>query len=369
MPCRIAAEVNDFAPERFFERKQVRHLARVTQFGVASALLCLEDAGWRERAGDGRLGVIAGISNSAQDVAETIFDVVSRHGYRRTLPYFLTKAFPHSTATEVGLATGFQDSVMTLATACTSGLNAIGSAAEDIRTGKSDALLCTSTDATITRCTMACFCRAGMVSQRNDDPQHASRPFDAKRDGGVLGEGAASILLEELGHAQRRGARIYGQVLGWGSTGIGYGGEPEVMIPRGMVAAIRQAMATANCGPDALDYVGCHGVSDPLLDIWETSALKQALGEAAYHLPISSIKHAVGIPQNAAGTLQLVATLMALREDVIPPTGNYEYADPACDLDYVPNTPRRNRIRQALVFSHGFNGSDAAVVVGRMPSA
>jgi 3-oxoacyl-[acyl-carrier-protein] synthase II len=364
LPCRIAAEVRDFEPERFFDRKQIRLLSRGTQLGVSAALLCLEDAQWKDGGVAERLGVIAGISNSAQDVAETISDVVRDHGYRRVLPYFLTKIFPHATASETGLRTGFQSQVMTVATACTAGLNALGHGMDEIRAGRLDALLVTSTDATVTRCTMACFCRAGMVSLNNSDPAHASRPFDAKRDGGVLGEGAACFLVESLDHARRRQAHIYAELLGFGTSGSGYSAEPAESTPQGMAATMRQALASANCSPAQLQYIGCHGVSDPHLDAWETQAMKLALGDWAYRIPMSSIKAQVGIPQNAAGALQLVAAIMAMSRGILPATLNYEVPDPECDLDYVPNTPRRNRVTRALVLAHGFNGSDAAIVVG-----
>ena len=184
-PCRIAAEVKDFTPERFFDRKRTRLMSRSTQFGVASCVLCLEHAGWRNGSEPENLGIVAGISNSSQDAVESAIDSLQEHGYRRALPYVLTKSFPHATASEAGLTTGFQSQVLTLSTACTAGFNAMGLAAEEIRDGRSVAMLCPSTDSTISKYVFAYFCRAGMLTGSNDDPAHASRPFDAKRDGGV----------------------------------------------------------------------------------------------------------------------------------------------------------------------------------------
>ena len=272
-PCQIAAEVKDFDEKRFFDRKKARKMARATQFGVAASLLCLEDARWQESPGDSEVGVAAGISNSARDVAETISDTVREHGYGRVLPYWLTKIFPHATATETGLVTGFQSQVMTFATACTAGLNAIGYAVDQILQGRAEAFLCPYTDATITDCTLACFCKAGLVSTRNDDPAHASRPFDAKRDGGVLGEGAGCVLVEEYSHARRRGAPKLAEVRGFGTSGVGYNCDPSTAVPRGMVGVLNQALAAANCGPNQIDYVGAHGVSDVHLDAWETACV------------------------------------------------------------------------------------------------
>ncbi len=364
-PCRIAAEVKDFDPARFFERKKIRLMARGTQFGVAAALLSLEDAQWQAKPGDGVLGVSAGISNSPQDTVENAVMHLRDHGYRRALPYQLNKSLPHAVASETGMMTGFQANVSTFANACSAGCSAIAYAVNEIRHGRSDAILCTSTDANIAQYAFGYFCRAGMLSSRNDDPVHASRPFDAKRDGGVLGEGAACFLIEEAAHARRRGARIYAEVLGCGSTGIGYQNDSETAVPRGMAEAMRNAMHDANCSPAQIDYIGAHGVSDVHLDQWETQAIKAAFGEHAYRIPISSVKSMIGIPQNAAATLQLAASVMALNEGIIPPTMNYEFEDPECDLDYVPNRPRRNRLRRALVLSHGFNGSDAAIIIGK----
>jgi len=262
------------------------------------------------------------------------------------------------------LRTGFQARVMTIATACTAGLNAVGYAADEIRAGRLDAVLVTATDATITECAMASFCRAGLVSLNNADPTHASRPFDVRRDGGVLGEGACCFLIEDLEGARRRGARVRAEVLGFGTSGTGHGLDPAVSTPRGMAAAMREALASANCSPAQLQYVGCHGVSDPHLDVWETQAMKLALGDDAYRIPMSSAKAQIGIPQNAGGALQLAAAIQAINHGILPATLNHEEPDPACDLDYIPGTPRRNQVTRALVLAHGFNGSDAAVIVG-----
>ncbi len=368
-PCRIAAEVRDFDAARYFDRKQVRLMSRGAQFGAAAALQALEDSGWREEPGAGPVGVYAGVSNSAQDVAESTIETMQRHGYRRVLPYAMTKCFPHCTASETGRLLGFQSQVMTISTGCTSGINALRFAAGEVATGRCSTVLVTGTDSTISKYVFGVFCQSGMLSQRNDSPATASRPFDARRDGGVLGEGAGCVVLEEFGHAQRRQARIYGEVLGFGTSGEGYGQNPEQEVPQGMANAIRQALAEAHCGPRNLDFIGCHGVSDPRLDKWETQGVKLALGEHAYRVPMSSVKSMIGIPQNAAGMLQLIAVLLAMQHDLLPPTINYEYPDPECDLDYVPNKPRRNRVNRALVLVHGFNGSDATVVVGRPADA
>ncbi len=369
-PCRIAAEVHDFDPNQYFERKKARLLARGTQFGIASALLCLEDAGWNDDATSDRLGVFAGISNSPQDAVERAVMSLRDHGYRRALPYQLNKSLPHAAASEAGLRTGFQENVLTFSTACTAGFNALGYAVEEIRCGRSDAILCVAADANIAQYAFGYFCRAGMLTSCNDDPERASRPFDAQRDGGVLGEAGACFLLEDLKHARQRGATVRAEILGYGTTGAGY--RPDLSkdnVAEGMATALTRALMAANCSSRQIDYVGAHGVSDPLLDRQETEAIKAALGEDAYRVPVSSVKAQTGIPQNVAAPLQLMAAIGAMKHDVIPPTMNYEVADPQCDLDYVPNVPRRNRVSRALVLSHGFNGSDAAILIGRPPGS
>lgn len=368
-PCRLAAEVTEFDADRFFDRKKKRLLARGTQFGIASALLCLEDARWEDDGGvDSRLGVFAGISNSPQDAVENAVMALRDHGYRRALPYQLNKSLPHAAASEAALLTGFQQNVMTFSTACTAGFNALGFAADAIRSGSSDAVLCLAADANIAQYAFGYFCRAGMLTSRNDDPEHASRPFDAERDGGVLGEGSACFLLEELRHARGRGARPVAEILGFGTTGAGYRPqEAHEAVARGMATALTQAMCNGNCSPAQIDYIGAHGVSDIILDAQETAAIKDALGKDAYRIPVSSVKAQTGIPQNVAGSFQLIAAIGAMLHDVIPATMNHEHADPECDLDYVPKIHRRNRVNRALVLSHGFNGSDAALLIGRAP--
>ena len=368
-PTRIAAEVKGFDSAQFLDRKDARLMARGTCFGVAAALMALENSQWSLRPGDGRLGVVSGVSNSPQDVIENGVERFQQGGFQMISPVSLSRALAHSPAAETGRLTGFQETVTTLTTACSSGLNAVGYAAEEIRSGRRDALICAATDALISKYVFAYFCRAGMLTTRNDDPLHASRPFDRERDGGVLGEGAGCLILEELEHARRRDASFYGEILGFGRSGIGYqiGVPAEGAAVAGMTAAMREALATANCGPGRIDYIGCHGCSDVDLDVWETKALKLVFAEDAYRIPMSSIKALTGIPTSAAGVLQLIAALLAFRDDVLPPTMNYEIPDPMCDLDYVPNRPRHNRIERAMVLSHGLNGSDACVIVGRMP--
>ncbi|NOY82199.1 MAG: beta-ketoacyl-[acyl-carrier-protein] synthase II [Kiritimatiellaeota bacterium] len=363
-PTRIAAEVKEWDPARFIDRKRARLMARGTH-GVAAALMALEDAQWDEHPGDGRLGVVGGVATSPQDAIEDAVETLQDKGYGRSSPFTLLKCFANSAASETGFATGFQEKVLTISTACTSGLNAVGEAFAEIRAGKVDAMLCVGTDSLLSKYVYAYFCRAGLLSMNNEDPEHASRPFDAKRDGGVLGEGGGCLMIESLDHAKRRGARIRAEILGFGSTAIGNTRTPEYDTVRGISNAMREAFAVANVSPFHIDYVGCHGCSDPRIDIWETQALKHVFGDHAFRVSISSVKSMIGIPTCAAGTLQLIATVLGMEKGIVAPTTNYEYPDPECDLDYVPNVPRHILIRRALVYAHGLGGNDSSVVLKR----
>ncbi|MFW5803064.1 MAG: beta-ketoacyl-[acyl-carrier-protein] synthase family protein [Verrucomicrobiota bacterium] len=369
-PCPYAAEVKDFDPAKIVEAKRVRTLSRPTLFGLGAAFECLENAGWHSAPGDGVCGIVGGTSNTAQAAVEDGVLLTNAAGFKATrkLWYTLTKAFPHSMASEIGRKSGFQAKALTVSTACTAGMNAITQASELIRSGECDAVLVPSADATITKNLYPYFYRVKMLADSNLPPERISRPFDAKRSGGILGEGAGCLLLEERDHACRRNAPQLCEILGSGSSGTGFAecGDEQAAV-YGTAVTIREALADAGVSPESVNYIGCHGVSDPDLDRLETRAIKQAFGEdAARRIPMSSIKALTGIPQSAAGMMQVIATVLAIRDGVLPPTMNYEYADPDCDLDYVPNKARRNQVRRALAWCHGFNGSDAAVVLGAL---
>lgn len=370
-PCKVAGEIRDFPASEFFDEKQRKKLALRTQFGVAAALKCLEDAEWPAGGDEGELGVVGGTTNSAVDVIEHAFAVFAERGFKgtRAMPYTLNKVFPHSIASETAARTGFDAKILTVATACTSGFSAIRTGMHAVLRGECEAVLCVAAESELSEYTFGYYCRAGMLAKDTElPPERISRPFDADRSGGVMGEGAGCVLLESLDRARRRGAPVHAELLGVGITGKGYSGAAAEAVPVGFATAIREALAESGCGPHSIDFIGAHGVSDPALDKWETEGLKAALGSYAYSVPVSSIKALTGIPQSAAGMMQFVATVLAMRHDIVPPTMNYETPDPDCDLDYVPNTPRRNRVRRALVYAHGLNASDAAAVLQRPPS-
>ena len=361
-PCRIAAEVKDWDPSVFMSRKKARRMARCAQFAVAASQLCLEDAQWRREPPSSRTAVVGSISNSAQEILDRIIEKLKTRGYHRLSPRSLPMTLPHSSASEVGAVTGFQGEVTSVTNACAAGLYAVGHAANLIRAGKYDAILCPATEASITYTTLGSFARAGLLSVRNDEPEKASRPFDAKRDGGIIGEGAACFLLESEEHARKRAANVYAQVNGFGCS-ESHGCDTDEGTQQGMMASMREALVSGNCSPAHVGYVGANGVSDPDLDRLETAALKELFQEEAYRTPVSSVKAQVGIALNVAGALQLIASVMALNTGILPPTRNYEYPDPACDLDYIPGEPRHNAVSHALVHAHGMNGSNASLLI------
>jgi 3-oxoacyl-[acyl-carrier-protein] synthase II len=363
-PTKIAAEVKDFDGKEYFDRKDMRTMARPTQFGVAAALMALEDADWKNRPGAGPLGVVNGISNSAQDAVEAAVEAIINHSYRRVTPTVLVRCFPHSTASETGRLTGFQDHVMTVSTGCTSGLNALGYSINKIVSGECSSVICIAAESTISNYVFGSFCRAGMLSTSDRPPGKVSRPFDADRDGGVLAEGAVAFLVESLEQARARQGHIHAEILACANSGSGYKNtETFEPVIAGMTRAMNTALATATIGSDKIDYIGCHGVSDPTLDALETVAYKDVFGDHVYEIPVSSVKGHTGMPLGVGAYLQAIATIKTFATGIVVPTLNYETPDPQCDLDYVPNTLRRNNIRHALIFAHAFNGSDAALVL------
>ena len=364
-PSRIAAEVKDWDPSQYMEKKKIKALSRCAQFGVTAAKLCMENANWEQAEEDSKQAVVGSMSNSAHDVLEHLVETVTHKGYKRISPRTLPMVIPHTSTSEVAAMAGFQGTVLSITNACAAGVYATGHAAQLIRSGKFDAILCPATDASITPSGLSCFCRAGLVSERNAEPHKASRPFDAERDGGVLGEGGTCLLLESEEHAQRRSASMYAEVVGFGSHEA-YGGNNEHEDYKGMYDSMSKALISANCHPESVDYIGCNGVSDEMLDRIETEAVKKLFKENAYTTPISSVKGQIGIPLNVAGTTQLISSVLALTRGVIPATQNYEVPDPECDLDYVPNTPRKNQLSRVLVHSHGLNGSNASLLLQTM---
>ncbi|TML90328.1 MAG: beta-ketoacyl-ACP synthase II [Actinobacteria bacterium] len=360
-PVRIACEAAEFEPERWLDRRSLRRLDRFAQFAVAAARMAEADAGLDVAAEPDRVG--ASIATAQGGVA-SLSACCAEAEEQRIHPSLVTAFMPNMAAGWVSMELGARGPLGAPCTACAASAMAVGEGYDAIRLGRAEVMLCGGSEAGITDLAVAGFAAMRALSRRNDDPARASRPFDAGRDGFVMGEGAAVLVLEELEHAEARGAKIYAELAGYGvSSDAHHMTEPDPG-GRGSAQAIRLALADAGLEPDDVDYVNAHASSTDLGDASETAAIKLALGEEkARSIPVSSIKGATGHCLGAAGAVEAAMTVLAIERDVVPPTINYERADPACDLDYVPNESRSVRVDVALSNSFGFGGHNAVLAL------
>ncbi|KUK41149.1 MAG: 3-oxoacyl-[acyl-carrier-protein] synthase 2 [Clostridia bacterium 62_21] len=366
---RIAAEVTDFAPENYLDRKESRRMDRFTQFAVACAVMAVEDARLDlARVEKERIGVVFGSGVGGIQTLEEQAKILFTRGPDRVSPFFVPMMISNMAAGQIAMTFGFQGPNFTLVSACASSNHAIGDAFKIIQSGAADVVITGGAEAAITPLALAGFCAMKALSTRNDEPARASRPFDAERDGFVMGEGAAVLVLEGEEHARRRGARIYAEICGYGTSCDAY--HITAPDPEGTGAARAMANAVADAGlrPEDIDYINAHGTSTPLNDRVETAAIKRVFGDHAYRLAVSSTKSMTGHLLGAAGGLEAVASVLTIFHQVIPPTINYEVPDPECDLDYVPNKARPARVRAVLSNGFGFGGQNASLVF-RQPEA
>jgi len=365
-PVTFACELKDFDPTRWIERKQARRMDRFSQMALSAARMAEADSGLSIEAEPDRVGAAVATGIGGLGAFEDCFEVLLDRGPDRVGPFAIVQIIPNMAAAWVSMELGTQGPLAAESTACAASNMAIGDGLDAIRLGRADAMLCGGTEAPVTRVGVAGFSAMRALSQRNDDPQGGSRPFDADRDGFVMGEAGAMLVLEELEHARARGAKIYAEVLGYGvSSDAKHVTEPD---PSGANPARAMSMAFADAGisPDQVGYVNAHGTSTPLGDPAETRVLKLALGEEKAHAtPVSSTKGATGHCLGAAGAVEAIFTILALQRGVLPPTINYEKPDPECDLDYVPNEPRPQQVEIGVSNSFGFGGHNACVVFRR----
>lgn len=360
---RFAAEVVDFDPEQFMDKKDARRFDRFVQYAWAGARLALEDAGLDVTKMDReRMGVLIGSGIGGIETLEQQVRVLVERGPSRISPFLVPMMIPDMAAGYVSIQTGAKAHNACTVTACATGSNAIGDAARIIERGDADVMIAGGAEASVTPLSLAGFAAARALSTRNDDPQRASRPFDAERDGFVLGEGAGILILESEEHARARGARIYGEVAGYGCTGDAYHITQPAPEGEGAYRAMKLALEDAGVRPEDVDYINAHGTSTEYNDYFETLAIKRVFGEAAYGVPISSTKSMTGHLLGAAGAVEAIVCLLAMQHGVIPPTINYEHPDPRCDLDYVPNEKREARVNIAMSNSFGFGGHNAVLV-------
>jgi 3-oxoacyl-[acyl-carrier-protein] synthase II len=366
-PTRIAGEVKDFDPTVYMEKKEARRMDRYTQFAVAAAKNALDDACLDTKNVDGnRMGVILGSGIGGVETMEEQKQVLLEKGPGRISPFFVPMMISNMAAGQISIFFGARGISETVVTACASGTNAIGDAYRIIQRGDADIIITGGTEAPITPLAVAGFCSMKAVSTYNEEPQKASRPFDAKRDGFIISEGAGILILESLEHAEKRGAQIYAEVVGYGATTDGYHITAPAPEGEGAVRAMTAALSDAGIKPENIDYINAHGTSTELNDKGETQAIHQVFGSFASKVAVSSTKSMTGHLLGAAGAIEAIACIFSLVHGVIPPTINLENPDPECDLDYVPNKARESRINIAMSNSLGFGGHNATIILRKI---
>ncbi|MEC8855962.1 MAG: beta-ketoacyl-ACP synthase II [Chloroflexota bacterium] len=365
-PCRIAGEVRDFDPTQYIDVKESRRMARFSQLAVAAGLTAVESAGLDISQEDPyRVGVVLGNGNGGFPTLEDNCRVLAEKGGMRMTPFFFPMVLPNMAAANLSRYVGAHGYNSTATTACAASNQAIGQALDVIRRGSADVVLAGGTEAGISQLGLAGFAVMRALSTRNDEPEKASRPFDANRDGFVPSEGSAILVLESLEHAQKRNAAIIGEIVGFGCTSdAGHLVQPEE-TGASAAEAMKQALLDAGLGLDQVDYINAHGTSTPLNDALETVAIKRLFGDLAYKIPISSTKSMIGHSLGASGSLEAIACLKSINDGKVHPTINYQEADPACDLDYVPNQARSLDVKVVLSNAFGFGGQNACLVFRR----
>lgn len=364
---RFAAEVKGFDGAALFGSREARRMDRFTQFALAASLEAIEQAKLRvEVLNRDRIGVVIGTGIGGISTLLAQVEEMRARGPERVSPFLVPMMIADSAPATIAIQLGLRGPNMALATACASGANAIGEAAEMIRRGTADVMLAGGAEAAIVSVAMAALNVMGALSARNEAPQQASRPFDRERDGFVMGEGAGMLVLESLEHAQARGARILAELSGYGTSNDAYHISAPAENGAGAALSMQWALEDAGLSPEQIDYINAHGTSTPLNDKSETQAIKRVFGETAYSIPVSSTKSMTGHLLGASGALEAVICVQVLQEQILPPTINYEYPDPECDLDYVPNQPRPRTVHHVMSNSFGFGGHNATLIFSRL---
>ena len=363
---RIAAEVKGFDPEKFMDRKEARRMARFSQMAVAAASEAIANAGLKlEEEDRDRIGVVLGNGNGGYPEIDQGVRTILAKGGMRLEPLYLPKTLPNMAASQISMQFGLKGYNSTVTTACAAGTQAMGDAMELIRSGRAEVVVTGGTEAGISELGLAAFCVMRALSTRNDEPERASRPFDAERDGFVCCEGAAIFVFESMEHALARGVPVLAELVGYGASADAYHLVAPCADGNGAARAMRWALEDAGVSLEEVDYINAHGTSTPLNDASETVAIKQLFGEYAYRVPVSSTKSMIGHGLGASGALESVACVKTLQTGIIHPTINYEHPDPECDLDYVPNVARQADVRVILKNSFGFGGQNACLVFRR----
>ncbi|HYX26793.1 MAG TPA: beta-ketoacyl-ACP synthase II [Thermoanaerobaculia bacterium] len=365
-PSRIAGEVKGFNPLDFLDKKEVKKSDTFIQYALAASRFAVDDSGLAiDAANADRVGVVIGSGIGGLPLIEAMHKTLLERGPSRVSPFFIPGQIVNMAAGQVSIRYGARGPNTSPATACTTGLHAVGDAFRLIQAGEADAMIAGGTEAVITPLAMAGFCAMRALSTRNEEPEKASRPWDAHRDGFVMSEGCGVVVLEELAAAERRGARIYAEVVGYGMSADAY----HISAPHpegdGAVRVMRAALADAGIAPEQVGYVNAHGTSTPLGDLSEVRAIKRVFGDHAYKLAVSSTKSATGHLLGAAGGLETGILALAVRDQVLPPTLNLDEPGEGCDLDFVPHHARQVDLEYALTNSFGFGGTNASIAMKR----
>lgn len=367
--CRIAGELNGFDPLAFMSPKEAYRTDPFIQYALAAALMAIENSALTIPDSAFRIGVLVGSGRGGVSTTEKNMAALRTRGPKAVSPFFTPMSLVNMASGYVSMRLGAKGPCLDVSTACATGTHALGEAMKIIQRGDADVMIAGGAEAAVTPLMLAGFSQAKALSLRNDDPEKASRPFDRQRDGFVLSEGAGVLVLEERGHAEKRGARIYAELAGYGLSSDAYHFTRPGPDGEGSARAMTLALADAGMRPDDIDYLNAHGTSTIQNDKIETLAMKKAFGDHARKLAISSSKSMLGHMLGAAGAVEAAVAAIALSQGIIPPTINLEHPDPECDLDYVPNTPRRQKIKAALSNSLGFGGINAALAFKKHETA
>jgi len=364
--CRFGGEVKNFDPLQWIERKELKKMARFIQIGLAGADFAVRSANWKpEDSNLDEVGVYVSSGIGGFDIIEREHGKLLHGGPKKISPFFIPSAIVNLASGQISIRYGARGPNSATATACSASAHAVGDSFKIIERGAAEMMICAGAEATITPMGIGGFAAMKALSTRNDDPAHASRPWDSGRDGFVVGEGAGILVLESLEHAQKRNAPILAEIVGYGMSGDAYHMTQPEENGDGARRVMMAALKDAKLAPDDISYVNAHGTSTPIGDVIETRALKRVFGERAKKMPVSSTKSMTGHLLGGAGGLEAGISVLALRDQTLPPTINLEQPDPECDLDYVPNHARKAPVEYALSNSFGFGGTNAALVFRR----
>ncbi len=367
LSVRIAGEVKDFKPEEYIDKKEIKKMDLFIQYSLAAAHFAMEDSGLViDESNAERVGVLVGAGLGGLPTIEKYHSAMLEGGYRKISPFFIPMLIINLAPGHISIKYGAKGPNVSSVSACATGTHSIGDAYHMIKRGDADAMIAGGTESTVTPLGIGGFAVMKALSDRNDNPTEASRPFEKNRDGFVMGEGAGILVLEEYESAKKRGARIYAEVVGYGLSGDAYHLTTPAPGGEGAARCMKMALNGAGVNPDQVDYINAHGTSTPYNDLYETMAIKSVFGDHAYKLAVSSTKSMTGHLLGAAGGIEAVYSVMSLESGVLPPTINYQEPDPECDLDYVPNTAREQQITYAMSNNFGFGGTNASLLFKKM---